>query len=152
MKRKHILILILLVLGFACKSKDDGTKNLSDYLSLYHLKIDNNKVICFVPVDGCGSCIDPTLNHVKEAKESFLMILTSIRKKSIHYTIERMGLENTFLIKDSSNQAVKRGLTTDLAPTYYFIKNGSIVKKVDLNLLTDKVSILKEVDDYLKKN
>jgi hypothetical protein len=151
MNKKYILILPVLITVFACNSKDDRSKNLSDYLNFHNLNIKNYNVICFVPVDGCGSCIDPTLNYTKDADKSFLLILTSIGKKSISYTIERAQLKDVPLILDSTNLAVKNELTTDFAPCYYFIKNGTLVKKVDLNLLHDKSSILKEVDDFLKQ-
>jgi hypothetical protein len=151
MQQKKILIWAILILIIGCRNNDKVTQNLTYYLKLNALNINNYNVICFVPVDGCGSCIDPTLNYAKDADKSFLLILTSIGKKSISYTIERAQLKDVPLILDSTNLAVKNGLTTDLAPCYYFIKKGALVKKVDLNLLPDKSSILKEVDDFLKQ-
>jgi hypothetical protein len=125
---------------------------LDNYIKSFNLNIKNYKVICFVAVDGCGSCIDPSLNYAKAEHENFLLVLTSIHKKSIDYTIERIHINHNNFIIDHKNLACKNGLSTQIAPCFYFLRNGKVDKKVDLSTIPDKVSILKEVDDYLKKN
>ncbi len=150
MRNKQLLILLLFILSLGCTNSDPTM--LDNYIKSFNLNIKNYKVICFVAVDGCGSCIDPSLNYAKAEHENFLLVLTSIHKKSIDYTIERIHINHNNFIIDHKNLACKNGLSTQIAPCFYFLRNGKVDKKVDLSTIPDKVSILKEVDDYLKKN
>jgi hypothetical protein len=62
---------------------------------------------------------------------------------------KRNGIDKRFA--DGGNKASTNVFVTNIAPCYYFIKDGSIIKKVDLSTIPDKKSIIEEVDKYLKQ-
>jgi hypothetical protein len=140
-----------MLLIFARCENDNEFKKLENYLSTNSKNINNYKVICFVPIDGCGSCIEPSINYAKVANEKLLLVLTSIYKKSINLSIENYNITRKDLITDVKNKASMNGFVTNIAPCYYFIKDGSIIKKVDLSTIPDKKSIIEEVHRYLNE-
>ncbi len=148
MKNKQLVIFLLFILSFGCKT-DKEYEKLNNYLKSFNLNIINYKVICIIPVDGCGSCIDPSLNYAKNHHKKFLLVMSSIYKKSVDFTIERVQIKHTNYISDFHNLASKMGLTSEIAPYFYFLKDGFIFKKVDWSTTPDKVNILKEVEKYL---
>jgi hypothetical protein len=150
MKNKQLMILLLFFLSFGCKT-DKETIKLDNFLKSFNLNIKDYKVICIVPIDGCGSCIDPSLKYAKTDHENFLLVMSSIYKKSIDYTIEKLDIKNANFISDFHNLAPKSGLTTEIAPYFYFLKDGKVVREVDLSKIPDKKSILKEVEKYLSE-
>lgn len=148
MKNICLLISFLLILISGCGANKETT-NLENYLKSFNLNINDYKVICIVPVDGCGSCIDPSLNYAKNHHKKFLLVMSSIYKKSVDFTIERVQIKHTNYISDFHNLASKMGLTSEIAPYFYFLKDGFIFKKVDWSTTPDKVNILKEIEKYL---
>jgi hypothetical protein len=148
---KKLLFTFLILACFysiSCK-KDEDTLKIQAFVQSFSLNVENYKVICIVPVDGCASCIDPSLNYAKKNSKGFLLVMSSIYKKSIDYTIDRIQLNHENFISDYHNLALKSGLSTEIAPCFYFLRKGVLIKKVDLFPLTDKTSILKDVDKYL---
>jgi hypothetical protein len=131
-----------------CKS-DSETKKVEFFLQTFNRNIANYKVICFVPVNGCGSCIENTLIFAKRTGSDFLLVLSSLFQKSIDNAVENDQLNQIEYISDSKSLATKSGLVSEIAPCFYFLKDGKVVKKFDLSTTYDKVSILKDVEKYL---
>lgn len=148
---KKILYFSILILSiFSCTNKNE-TKSLSTFLQIYSEDIKNYKVICFIPSDGCTSCIYPSVDYSKKAGKDFLLVLSSRFKKSINYIKEFKQIEESKSISDSLNLAERSGFVSQVSPSFYFLKNGHIVKIVDLSNTLDKTSILKEVEKFLSK-
>lgn len=148
---QRILFFSLLILSvFSCTNKSE-TKRLSSFLQVYSEDIKNYKVICFIPADGCTSCIYPSIDYSKKTDKDFLLVLSSIFKKSIKYIKEVKQIEESKSVSDSLNLATSSGLVSLESPCFYFLKNGNIVKIVDLSTTLDKTSVLKEVDKFLLK-
>lgn len=145
-----ILFAIILTFTFSC-GKVNETKKLNSYLQSFGLDLKNYKVICFVPADGCSSCIEPSLDYSKKAGKDFLLVLSSIYEKSINYIIEAKKIEKSKIVYDSKNLAASSGLVQIVSPCFYFLKNGHVVKIVDLSNTLDKTSVLKEVDKFMSK-
>jgi hypothetical protein len=148
MKNK-LMILVLSIIIIGCSDKE--TIQLDDFLKSFNLNIKDYKVICFVPVSGCNSCIDPSLNYAKNHHDKFLLVMSSIYKKTIDYTIERVQMKHNYYVSDFHNFAPKSGLTTEIAPYFYFLKDGKVVRKFDLSTTPDKKGILKDVEKYLSE-
>jgi hypothetical protein len=149
MKKITILILFLTFALSCCNVKE--TKKLDLYLKPYGINIIDYKVICIVPADGCGSCIDPSINYSRSANKNFLLVMSSIYKKSMDSIIELKQINVSNIVLDSENLAAENGLVSFVSPCFYFLKNGRIIKKVDLNLTYDKTSVFTEVDKFLSK-
>jgi hypothetical protein len=130
--------------------KDPESEKLAIYLNTFNLKSDTYKVICFVPIDGCGTCINPSLNYAKHEKHGFLLIMTSMFRKSIENTLEKTEINPDLCILDSGNMAVNQGLVSSMAPLFYFLENGAIVKKFDLSKTSNINGVIEEVDEFLK--
>lgn len=65
---KKLLFTFLILACFysiSCK-KDEDTLKIQAFVQSFSLNVENYKVICIVPVDGCASCIDPSLNYAKK--------------------------------------------------------------------------------------
>lgn len=150
MTKARIYIFLFFLVQFSCISKGGEKQNLHEYLSTFDQNIENYKVICFLPTDGCGSCIEPSLYYANTSDEKMLLVLTSIYRKSMDYTIEKYKLTKQEIIFDSKNLAVTNGFVTDIAPSYFFLKESKIIKKVDLSNISDKKSIIEEVHKFLK--
>jgi hypothetical protein len=149
---KTLFIIIAFIFILGC-STDAGTKKLNTFLQTFSVDIKNYKIVCFVPADGCHSCIDPTINYYcKKNDRKFLIILSSSYKKSIDFIIETMKINTSGIITDDKNLAAKNQLVkTSIAPYFYFLEDGHVIKEYDVQTTFDKTSILKEVDKYLVK-
>jgi hypothetical protein len=147
MKNKFAIIFLSMILMLSCV-KDKETTKLDTYLKSFKLNINDYKVICFVPVDGCGSCINPSLNFARDTRKDYLLILTSMFKKSIDITIERVQLTNNNYLSDYNNLAQETGLVSPFAPSYYFLRYGEVVKKFDLSQTNNKAGIIDEVEQF----
>jgi hypothetical protein len=145
-----ILLTIILTFAISCV-KVEESKKLYSYLESFGVDLKNYKVVCFVPVDGCGSCIDPSINYSKNASNDFLLVLSSYHTKSIDFIIETKKLNKSKIVCDSKNLAEINQLVSFPSPFFYFVKKGRIFKTFDLSKTPDKVSVLKEVDKYLSK-
>jgi hypothetical protein len=152
MKNTPILVIVLLLIACACEQKTDESNVLTEYLSMYDRNADEYKVVCIVPADGCMSCIDPSLQYAKTGHKKHLLVLTSMFKKSLTYTSERLQIGHLDHIQDAKNKAIGMGLVSAISPCYYFLENGKIIKKVDLDKSIDKSIILAEVDRYLMED
>lgn len=150
MMKKTLLVCILILVVNNC-TMDPETEKLGSFLTSFAIDIKSFKVICFVPADGCSSCINPSIEYSKKASKDFLMVLSSLYKKSINYIIEQKKIEEAKIISDSQNLASSIGLVSFVSPCFYFLKNGHVVKKVDLSTTFDKTSVFKDVDKYLSK-
>ena len=118
MKKITILTLFLTFALSSCNVKE--TKKLDSFLKPYGINILNYKVICFVPADGCGSCIGPSINYSKTANKNFLLVMSSIYKKSMDYIVKLEQIDVSNIILDSQNLAAENGLVSIVSPCYYF--------------------------------
>ena len=148
MIKRYITIIFISFLFLGC-AKNNESERLSNYLQGFNDQIQNYKVVCILPADGCSSCIKPTIDYSKIANGDFLLILTSYYKKSIKDIIEDNGLDSTKIKMDSKNLASIKQLVWVTAPCYYFIRNGKVIKVVDLSKVDDKFAIIKEADNFL---
>jgi hypothetical protein len=145
---KLITLILVMVIGISCQ-KNEETIKLDSFLKAFNLHISDFKVVCIVPIDGCGSCIDPSLNYSKNASKGFLLVLSSLYRKSFENTIERHQLDINKFIPDNKNLASEKGLVSPTAPCYYFINKGEVIRKTDLSYFLDKESIVQDVKEFL---
>lgn len=145
------LFIFITFLNIGCQ-KDEESKKLADYLKTYNKEIKKYKVICVVPVDGCTPCINPILAYAKNANNDFLLVMTSMFKKTVKNKIEAIGFEHSNYISDADNHAVELGLVTPVSPCYYFMEDGKIVKKYDLRKTSNPDGIIDEIDEFLSVN
>jgi hypothetical protein len=157
MIKNKLLISILAIFSFSCASDIEDIE-LEGYLKSHNLKITDYKIICIVPVEGYGKYIDPSLNSAKNQRSDFLLVMASDFKKSIEHTIERLQIQDTGYVCDYHNIAREKGLVGSLAPCYYFMRYGKIVKKVDLSEARNRNEIAWEIawffsteDAHIKK-
>jgi len=148
--RKCIFLVLTLFWISGC-SVNEETKVISGYLEGYGKNITNYRIVCFVPADGCSSCIEPSLKYSVTAGKDFLLVLTSLYNKSIHSIIEAYHFDMERIVIDEKNQAVSLQLLLPTAPSFYFIEDGVVVKKADLSKTYDKTGILTEVNKFLGK-
>lgn len=145
-----LLLFFIQIIIFSSCSNIQVNKNLESYFDSYNINIKKFKVISFVPIEGCSSCIAPTIDYSRKADSSFLIVLSSISEKTIDYFIERNNLYKSIIIRDFQNLATENGFVPITAPKYYFLKNGKVIKSIDLTNIEDKYSIIREVETYLK--
>lgn len=145
---KALLWITLANMFIAC-GKSDDTKRLKSYLSAWGHDIRNFTIICFVPADGCVSCINPFLDYSKDSEDCYLLVLNSIYKKSISYTIAAKGLDSNRALGDSKNEAIKRGLGDFTYPVVYFIKDGSVARVENTSTVPDKTVLFSEMNRFL---
>jgi hypothetical protein len=149
MIKNKLLILILAIFSFSCTGDIEDIE-LGGYLKSHQLKMTDYKIICIVPVDGYGKYINPSLNSAKNQRGDFLLVMASGFKKSIEHTIERLQIQDTGYVCDYNNIARKKGLVGSLAPCYYFLRYGKIVKKVDLSEAGNRKEIAWEVEQFFR--
>lgn len=148
--KKVFLISIILFCTLSCGEANE-TKRLESYLNSFGYDIKSFKIVCFVPADGCNACIDPFLEYSKKSRNEYLLVLSSIYIKSIDFIIGQKSIEETKILSDSKNLAASSGLVHIIYPMIYFLKNGSVVKIADTSNISDKISLLKEIDTFLSK-
>ena len=148
---KRTLFVSIFILFSCSYSRDTVSKKLSSFLQTFSIDIKSYKVICFVPSDGCSSCIDPSIEYSKKADKRFLLVLSSLYTKSNNYIAKSRQIELSHIVLDNQNIACKNQLVSPTSPCFYFLNNGRIVKMVDLLQTYDKTSVLKEVDQFLSK-
>ena len=146
--KKTFFVSLLILIVCSC-TMDTESKKLSSFLQTFAVDIKSYKVICFVPADGCRSCIDPSIIYSKKADNRFLLVLSSPYTKSINFIVESYQIDLANIVSDNQNMAYKSQLISPTAPCFYFLNNGRIVKIVDLLKTDDKTSVLKEVDQFL---
>lgn len=146
---KHrIFIFFITIFLLGCNQYND-TKKIEAYLNKFGFELNTLSVVCFIPADGCGSCINPSIVYSKSSSKKFLLVISSSYEKSINTIIQNNNLEKKVIIADSENLATSQGLVQALAPCYYFIESGHVVKVIDLTGNPDKLSVLKEVDKFI---
>lgn len=138
--------MLLFVMFIGCTDKE--TIKLDNYLKSYNYNINDYKVICIVPVEGCGYCIDSSLKYAQGARNDFLLIMSARFKKSLDITSERLNLAYKKNMIDSINSAYDAGLVSEFSPCYYFLRYGEVVKKVDLSKFSNKNEIFDEVEQF----
>ncbi len=141
------LILFLGIFIISCTS-DKETIEMDNFLKSFNLNINDYKVICFVPVDGCGTCIDPSLNYARDARKDYLLVMSSMYRKSIDITAERIQIYDHNYVADYANLSMKKGLVTPFSPCYYFLRYGKVIRKLDLNQTNNKSGIIGEVEQF----
>lgn len=149
MKEKYFFVLFLVSI-LSCHS-DNNYQKLGDYLIKFEKEINNYKVVAFVPVDGCSSCLISTIEYSKSADDRFLLVLNSISEKTNKFFIKLNKIDTLKIISDSHNLAGEMGFVPLNAPRYVFINNKRIVKSIDLTDILDKSVVLKDVDMFLNK-
>jgi len=92
--------LVIIIFRITGCSVNKETRIISEYLEGYGKEISSYKIICFVPADGCSSCIEPSLNYSLTAGEDYLLVLTSLYSKSIHNTVETYHLDTGRMLVD----------------------------------------------------
>ncbi len=149
---KRILLFSLVFAASIGCAVNEETRTISDYLDGFGKDINSYKVICFLPAEGCASCIEPSLEYSKTAGSDFLLIVSSLYKKSIRDIIENNNLNLDLILVDDKNYAVSLQLLVPTAPCFYFIEDGRVVKKADLSKTYDKTGILIEVSKFIGKS
>ena len=128
MKMKSAFLFILISI-FSCScGKVNVTKTLDSYLQSFGVDLKYYKVVCFVPADGCGNCIDPSLDYSKKTSKDFLLVLASTFKKSIDFIKESKQIEELKIVSDSQNLAASLQLVSVISPCY-------ILKKMDVSII-----------------
>lgn len=145
---KTLLCTTLAIMFIACGESDD-TKRLKSYLSAWGHDISNFTIVCFVPVDGCVSCINPFLDYSKDSEDCYLLVLNSIYEKSIRYTIAAKGLDIKRVLGDAKNDAIKHGLGDFTYPVVYFVKDGSVTRVENTSTVPDKAVLFSEMNRFL---
>ncbi len=147
--KKNLLFLLLCLFTISCNN-NEGKDNLRDFTNNYHINSKKYKVICFLPADGCSHCIDPTLDYMQVSGEKFLLVLSYYEKKeSVDEVLKTRHINRSKVLIDTDHIAIKNLLMTPIAPCFYFLKRGRVVKKIDLTNTSDKSSVLKEVEEYI---
>jgi len=149
--RRCIFLIITLFWISGC-SVNEETKIITGYLEGFGKDIGDYRIICFIPADGCSSCIEPSLNYSLTAGEDYLLVLTSLFSKSIRNTVETYHLDTGRMLVDEKNKAVSLQLLLPTAPCFYFIEDGIVQKRADLSKTYDKTGILSEVSRFLGKS
>jgi hypothetical protein len=146
MRDRCLLIMVLFILFIGCGDKN--TIRINNFLKAHNHNIDNYKVICIVPVEGCAYCIDPSLKYAMNVRNDFLLILSARYAKSFDITTERLKFHYEKSIFDSINLAYDSRLVSEFSPCYYFLRYGKVVKKVDLSKYSNKEEIIGEVGQF----
>jgi hypothetical protein len=145
---KTLLCTTLATMFIAC-GKSDDTKRLKSYLSAWGHDIRNFKIVCFVPVDGCVSCINPFLDYSKDSEDCYLLVLNSIYEKSIKHAISIKGLDSNRILSDAKILGIVYGLVDAIYPSVYFIKEGSVISVVNASTVPDKTVLFNEMNRVL---
>lgn len=146
---KKIIFLLFSILFISCSSRN-VTKGLKEYLSIFEKDIDKFKIVCIIPVDGCKSCILPSLNYFVEEKDECLLVLASYYTKSLNQILEQRNLNISNILVDYKNISGSMKLVFDTAPSIYFLRNGNVIRKVDLSKISDQKFDFMEIDKHLK--
>ncbi len=142
------IYLLITFFTFSC-SNFSKTKDLKSYLQHFDTDLIDYKIICIVPADGCGSCIDRTLKFSKKTKNDLLLIITSIYNKSIESTLKLYQIEKSAIISDNQNLAISNGLVQLISPCIYLIKSGKVIQVIDLSNDKDQDRIFEKVEKHL---
>ena len=148
MMKKSLLFISLATIFITCGRTDD-TKRLKSYLSTWGYDICKFRIVCFIPVDGCVSCINPFLDYSKNHYDCYLLVLYSIYEKSISHTIAAKGLDSKRVLSDAKNEAIKHGLGDFTYPVVYFIKDGSDTREENTSTVPDKAVLFSEMNRFL---
>lgn len=138
--------MIFIFLG--CNTNHDSQK-LKDYLNKFGRDINDIKVIAFVPVDGCSSCLISTIEYSKTVNDGFLMVLSSFSEKTNDFFIKLNAIDESKIINDTNNLAATMGFVPLTAPRYYFVMNGRIVRSIDFTEIPDKIDVLKKIKNFM---
>ena len=130
----------------------DKTKDLEFYIHSFGVDLNDFYIVCIVPIDGCESCISKALLFSKDEKNRVLLIVTSLYSKSINSILRQYQINNSTIITDNRNLAISMGLVQTLAPSLYLLKDGKVIKVLDLSNVIDQESAIKEAKMHLNSS
>lgn len=142
--------LIIPILCMGCYS-NNNTKELGSYLRIFNKDLNNYKLVCIVPADGCSSCILPTLNFFEQERKSCLLVLSSNFSKSINFILEHVNVRADELLLDYKNIARDMDIVFITAPSIYFVNHGKVINKIDLSEINDQETVFKDIEKHLHK-
>lgn len=142
--------LIIAIIGFSCYS-NHNTQELSSYLKMFNKDINNYKLICIVPADGCASCIRPTLNFFEQHREECLLVLSSNFSKSINFILDKVDVDTKNVLMDHKNVARDMNIVFMTSPCIYFVNKGKVIRKIDFTEISDQESVFKDIQKHIKK-
>lgn len=121
-----ILILLLLIFNINCSNSYEKCDRLSNFNS----SKSNPYFAIFIPIEGCGACIDKSLEFATRFQKSpdLLIVLVHHDKKKLQYIIHQKGLLKENVVFDTtgvSNQAKLSSVNTTI-----FNNNECSLKKV----------------------
>jgi len=142
--KNNIVSFCFILLFLACNSKENNQFNSISEISKKYQIPENTKYYLFIPLSGCGSCIDPAIKFVNENFN-----LKNIAIIAVTYSIKEFKMRfpayqnNRNLICDTAQLSLQYNLL-QTAPELYEIENNTIRNHYILDAQNSK-EILKKL-------
>ncbi len=130
---RQIAYFCLLIFVVSCAAEADKTvavsteqEQLDKFCKKFATDI-NNKIVLFVPMDGCGSCVESAAGFVKKTHENkaFTFCLSSFFRKTIETKFDSTLLAQTNVIQDIGSYSINLNLMFN-APVAYVMNENEI--------------------------
>lgn len=99
----------------------------------FDIDLNDNIVVILIPVDGCSSCINKSIDFIKNHPQyPYHYILSSVFKRNLNYISGILQLKPDKIFYDFDNTLMMQGLVNRI-PKAIFIYEGKIKEFIELS-------------------
>ena len=132
-------VLIMVFVGCACNRQNSMEEALDNYVAETEADISDFRAILFLPLEGCGSCIQHGIEFYKENADNTEILFVFCTYKPYGYDFLKDNNRGNVII-DKKNIAIKNQILTT-APVLYkhngerFVCLGTATGDFDFNVI-----------------
>lgn len=122
---RRIVLLLLASVMFGCTNnggQSDREKALNKFVEEFQADVSDFDAILFIPLEGCGSCIEHGVGFYMENKDnpSILFVFCTYKPYSYDYL---QDINSSNVIIDKANMAIRHRILST-GPVVYVKENG----------------------------
>lgn len=148
MNRNSIFFAILLLIALIfnnCKQTNFEILKTYSLDKNFDINFNDNIIVILVPVDGCSSCINKSIDFIKtHPKYPFHYILSSMLKRNLNYISSLLPTKPDKIFYDFENTLMMQGLVNRI-PKVIFLNKGKITKSFELSTENDYRQLYKMI-------
>ncbi len=142
---RKILVMLVSILIISC---NDASNEIKDYLGLFvnDKEFKNKEIIVVLPLVGCHSCIEETIEILNNSinSDKITVIFSSFDKSLRQKYISRLD-KNILYFEDKEETLTNYNLGSTNDPALFFLKNGKITNRIDYNVSLGKQFLQSEI-------
>ncbi len=149
MKYFVIFLILAFLIIFSCNKSNEPIDRINQFEEYNDLVNEVNRIYLFMPLDGCGSCIEETLRFISDNNfsEKLFLVISDYRVKYARAMIDSELHSNYNILVDSVGLSLQLNLMWS-SPVVYFVDKGNyLCDSLEINMNT-KDTVFRKIIEY----